>query len=536
MDARNRRFAAPRAAVLDGDAALLLIVALGWFLLLLNGYGEAVHPATSRERRGDTSLLRSRGASRTCWSLLSCGLVAASLFRFRPDRRARRAGHRRHCHRARRPEDARERHRGPVAHLRQGRARGRLSQVWRHGRDRGLHRAPVDAHPHPRPDDAQRAQRTDCQRRHRNAVGSRQVLVPSCRRCCATRRPSTRCARSSTVYTSSCSRMRAWNRIGSRPILPPRFLFPRYRDRCVHLCRATGSVSRDPAGTAAPHHGNDRSCRDGHRHSLADPPHRRRDCIRRSRRGRKARVRRPTLSSRMAAVLTALRRLQGSPDAEAVHDLRVTVRRCRSIGAIMKEVDPHPAWRRMTHQVRGLFQALGELRDLQVLEEWIEKLTQADDPLRASLIETLRQREAELRERVTQAVEAFDRKAWRRLARVLGRRGRLVTPESAAAECLALERYLALRRLHARAMRRQTPASWHRLRIGLKKFRYAVENRASAPLCALAGRAQADAGSAGPHARPACARRVRGTRIRRRGSRRGVAAPSGHQRTDSGAR
>lgn len=186
-------------------------------------------------------------------------------------------------------------------------------------------------------------------------------------------------------------------------------------------------------------------------------------------------MRRPTLSSRMAAVLAALGRLQRSPTAEAVHDLRVTVRRCRSIGALMKEVDPHPAWRRMTHQVRGLFHALGELRDLQVLEEWIEKLTQADDPLRASLTGTLRQREAEPRERVTQAVEAFDRKAWRRLARVLRRRGRLVIPDGAAAECLALERYLALRRLHARALRRRTPASWHRLRIGLKKFRYAVE-------------------------------------------------------------
>ena len=177
----------------------------------------------------------------------------------------------------------------------------------------------------------------------------------------------------------------------------------------------------------------------------------------------------------MAAVLTALRPLQASPDAEAVHDLRVAIRRCRSVADIMKEVDPHPAWRRMKHQARGVFQALGDLRDLQVLEPWIEQLTHADDPLRVGLGDALQRREAEPRERITQAVEAFDRKAWRRLARVLGRRGRVVTPDGAAAECLVLERDLVLHRLHARALRLQTPAAWHRLRIGLKKFRYAAE-------------------------------------------------------------
>ena len=192
------------------------------------------------------------------------------------------------------------------------------------------------------------------------------------------------------------------------------------------------SLSHDPAGPAAPDHGRSTS-----RGRPSRFPRRR--CTSpagfsgRSRGGRKARVRRPTLSSRMAVVLTALRRLQRSPDAGAVHDLRVAVRRCRSVGALMKEVDPHPAWRRMTHQVRGLFRALGELRDLQVLEESIERLTHADDPLRGILIGASRPREAEARERVTLTVEAFDRKAWRRLARVLHPRGHLVTPEGAAA-------------------------------------------------------------------------------------------------------
>ena len=104
----------------------------------------------------------------------------------------------------------------------------------------------------------------------------------------------------------------------------------------------------------------------------------------------------------------------------------------------------------MKHQVRGVFQALGDLRDLQVLEPWIDQLTRVDDPLRASLGDALQRREAEPRERITQAVEAFDRKAWRRLARVLEparprrdarrRGGRMPRPSNVTSSCTCCTR------------------------------------------------------------------------------------------------
>jgi hypothetical protein len=50
-----------------------------------------------------------------------------------------------------------------------------------------------------------------------------------------------------------------------------------------------------------------------------------------------------------------------------------------------------------------------------------------------------------------------------------------VTPNSLTAQCLALERYEELRRLHARTVHTNTPALWHALRVGMKRFRYAVE-------------------------------------------------------------
>ena len=70
----------------------------------------------------------------------------------------------------------------------------------------------------------------------------------------------------------------------------------------------------------------------------------------------------------MGRVPKALRRVGTSLDAEAVHRLRVALRRCRSLAVLMEEVDPHPAWAEMQRLSRKLFRRLGALRDTQVLE------------------------------------------------------------------------------------------------------------------------------------------------------------------------
>jgi len=46
----------------------------------------------------------------------------------------------------------------------------------------------------------------------------------------------------------------------------------------------------------------------------------------------------------MDRVIKELENVRSSPDADAVHDLRVAIRRCRSVAAVMEEVDPDPAW------------------------------------------------------------------------------------------------------------------------------------------------------------------------------------------------
>jgi CHAD domain-containing protein len=178
----------------------------------------------------------------------------------------------------------------------------------------------------------------------------------------------------------------------------------------------------------------------------------------------------------MEQVLKELDSVRSSPDMDAVHDLRVAIRRCRSVAAAMEEIDPDPAWPAMRKTARKLFRALGALRDAQVMDEWVKKLGPENDPVRAHLQASFESQEPQLREAALRAVAKFDAKSWKALARTLRQRSRLVPGGGLAAECLALERFEDAKELHGKALRTEKPKPWHALRIGLKRFRYNVES------------------------------------------------------------
>jgi CHAD domain-containing protein len=178
----------------------------------------------------------------------------------------------------------------------------------------------------------------------------------------------------------------------------------------------------------------------------------------------------------MERVLKELEHVRKEPATDAVHDLRVAIRRCRSVGAVLQEVDPDPAWHQMRGVPKKLFRRLGELRDAQVMDEWVKTLAPDDDPVRAQLHSAFAANEPELRQRALRAAEKFDEKSWRRLEEKLRKRARLVPIGGLAAECLAVERFEQAKELHTRAQRTDKPKPWHELRIGLKRFRYTVEN------------------------------------------------------------
>lgn len=181
------------------------------------------------------------------------------------------------------------------------------------------------------------------------------------------------------------------------------------------------------------------------------------------------------LSFWMDHVLKEVNSVRSSPDTGAVHDLRVAIRRCRSVAAAMEEIDPDPVWPTMRKAARKLFRALGALRDAQVMNEWVKKLGPENDPVRAHLQASFESQEPQ-RDMALRAAAKFDTKLWKRLARALRQRSRLAPAGSLAAECLALERFEDAKELHARALRTEKPKPWHALRIGLKRFRYTVES------------------------------------------------------------
>jgi len=161
---------------------------------------------------------------------------------------------------------------------------------------------------------------------------------------------------------------------------------------------------------------------------------------------------------------------------DPVHDLRVAIRRCRSLADGLMTLDSRPDWKKMKRAGRQLFRELGALRDIQVMAEWVKQLAPADDPAAATLLGQIAAQEPLLKQASLAALDAFDRERWEQWADLLPKRADRVAPGSLAFRHLALERWHGAHELHRRALRNRSKTSFHQLRIGLKKFRYTVEN------------------------------------------------------------
>ncbi len=191
---------------------------------------------------------------------------------------------------------------------------------------------------------------------------------------------------------------------------------------------------------------------------------------------------------------------------DPVHDLRVSLRRCRSLADGLMALDPDPNWKAMKKAGKRLFQRLGDLRDIQIMMEWVEKLHPTEarveqarverallpasppsqpsnesipdsgDPAAQTLLRILTAREREQKLEAHAALEEFDRKQWRHWSKSLPARAARFRLGNPLFKHLALERWAAARELHNRALRNRSQVAFHSLRIGLKRFRYIVEN------------------------------------------------------------
>jgi len=166
----------------------------------------------------------------------------------------------------------------------------------------------------------------------------------------------------------------------------------------------------------------------------------------------------------------------GALPAQPIHDLRISLRRCLLIAEVMREIDPSRDWKAMRKSARRAFQRLGTLRDTQVLTEWIEKLGAPAEASTVALLGLPKKRHEQDKADAHAAIREFDRKEWRAWRREFAKHYRHVLPNRAACESLILEIWESLRDLNRRAQRSRSLRAYHRLRVGLKKFRYAVEN------------------------------------------------------------
>lgn len=171
-------------------------------------------------------------------------------------------------------------------------------------------------------------------------------------------------------------------------------------------------------------------------------------------------------------------------DPEELHDVRVASRRMRAAMRIFAEVLPEQV-RELEGELRWVAQRLGDVRDLDVqldrLERWISEAAPEDRELLASLGAVLQERREKARSQMLQALNS------RRYARFVESFSELLkrgpSCHSKAAQRPILEVGPALVRKRYRKVRKigdgitpdSPPEDYHRLRKRGKRLRYALE-------------------------------------------------------------
>lgn len=171
-------------------------------------------------------------------------------------------------------------------------------------------------------------------------------------------------------------------------------------------------------------------------------------------------------------------------DLEALHDMRVAIRRQRAAIRLFRELLP-PKLARAASELRWVGRALGEVRDLDVqratLERWNTEIDPADRPALESLGEWLVRRRSAARRKMLRLLET------RRYARLVermaawlkrgpARRGSAPRlPILQYAPTLIAQRYGRVIKLGRKIDAASPPDAYHRLRIRCKALRYALE-------------------------------------------------------------
>lgn len=181
------------------------------------------------------------------------------------------------------------------------------------------------------------------------------------------------------------------------------------------------------------------------------------------------------LEKRWATCLAEFERCRTEFSNEAVHDLRVALRRLLSLVQLLNSVEPRPRLRKLNRALKNQLDEFDELRDTQVMlaeiAETIQKLPQLGD-----FRDHLAKIEARLLKKLRKKLGRLDlKKVTRRIRKT---HDSLTAEEKVGAAAPILgsvdDAFLVARQRLGRIDPSQ-PATIHRVRVAFKKLRYMIE-------------------------------------------------------------
>jgi CHAD domain-containing protein len=186
-----------------------------------------------------------------------------------------------------------------------------------------------------------------------------------------------------------------------------------------------------------------------------------------------------------AILLDMLERIpQARGDSKkGIHDLRVAVKRFREAFRLFRPILRKKTFRKHRQWIEGLNDALGEVRDRDVALGRLRKLTAGLAEPSGSVAGLTARLESERIAAAAALAAMLDRLQLEGVPAQLAARIESIEQEAAAGQATtyafarerAHERLLDVRARWAAARREATPESLHRLRIGNKRLRYAIE-------------------------------------------------------------
>lgn len=181
------------------------------------------------------------------------------------------------------------------------------------------------------------------------------------------------------------------------------------------------------------------------------------------------------LEKRWKTCRAEFKRCKAEFSNEAVHDVRVALRRLLSLIRLLHSIEPRRRLRKLSRALKDLLDEFDDLRDTQVMLAEISE-TVAELPQLGAFQAHLEKVEKRLLRELRKRLKKLDLKEVTR--RIRRTRGSLKEEEEAGWTAPILQSvddaYLTARQRHARVDPAQ-PASIHRVRVAFKKFRYMVE-------------------------------------------------------------